>query len=225
MASEKKVNVLYVEDSPLYVKIVENYLDRLGDYNLISTDSIDQAYAELSSHNIELCLVDLHLEKCGRDPEKCQLFIQRVINDFPQVTVIIISTSIAIDNTKVRFSLEQGISYIVKENLDADIIKNIIEIALYGGVIYSDIVVACIKEIMIQVGYDELTERELEVGDLVRQGLTDKQIGTRLNIAVPTVRTHITSIKNKLTLSNKNQVAVWFTENYHKYKNRLWSSK
>lgn len=48
-----------------------------------------------------------------------------------------------------------------------------------------------------------LTERELEVIDLVCEGLRNKQIAQRLHISESTVRHHLTSIFNKLDLSDR----------------------
>ena len=54
-----------------------------------------------------------------------------------------------------------------------------------------------------------LTERELEVLKLVAQGLDNPEIGELLVISLPTVRSHVTNILNKLGLSNRTQAALY----------------
>jgi DNA-binding NarL/FixJ family response regulator len=56
-----------------------------------------------------------------------------------------------------------------------------------------------------------LAKREIEVGRLVAEGLSNKQIGARLFISDRTVATHVSNIMNKLGLNSRAQIAVWMT--------------
>ena len=57
-----------------------------------------------------------------------------------------------------------------------------------------------------------LTRRELEVADLVAEGLTNRRISTRLSISERTVATHVGRILKKLGLRSRAQLATWTTE-------------
>jgi DNA-binding NarL/FixJ family response regulator len=54
-----------------------------------------------------------------------------------------------------------------------------------------------------------LTRRELEVADLVAQGLTNREIASRLFLSERTAQNHVQHILDKLDLPNRSQVAVW----------------
>ena len=54
-----------------------------------------------------------------------------------------------------------------------------------------------------------LSKREAEVACLVAEGLSNKQIGTRLLISEHTVDSHVRSVLNKLGFSSRAQVAAW----------------
>ena len=54
-----------------------------------------------------------------------------------------------------------------------------------------------------------LGRRESEVAQLVAQGLSNKQIGSRLFISERTVATHVGSILNKLGFNSRAQIAAW----------------
>ncbi|HEX4225900.1 MAG TPA: LuxR C-terminal-related transcriptional regulator [Pseudonocardiaceae bacterium] len=56
-----------------------------------------------------------------------------------------------------------------------------------------------------------LTAREAQVVGLLASGLTNQQIATRLQVSVSTVKTHLLSIRNKLGLRYRTQIAVWAT--------------
>jgi DNA-binding NarL/FixJ family response regulator len=55
----------------------------------------------------------------------------------------------------------------------------------------------------------ELSPREREVLDLVRQGATNKEIADQLFISVGTVKNHIHHILEKLHLRNRTQIAAY----------------
>ncbi len=54
-----------------------------------------------------------------------------------------------------------------------------------------------------------LGKREADVARLVADGLTNKQIGTRLFISERTVDSHVRSVLNKLGFSSRAQIAAW----------------
>ncbi len=59
-------------------------------------------------------------------------------------------------------------------------------------------------------GRSPLTDRELEVVGLVAEGLTNKEIATRLGLSVRTAENHVLNVMNKLGLDNRAQIAAWF---------------
>ena len=57
-----------------------------------------------------------------------------------------------------------------------------------------------------------LTRRELEVADLVRDGLTNREIAGRLFLSERTVEGHVAQICSKLGLRSRLQIATWVVE-------------
>jgi predicted ATPase/DNA-binding CsgD family transcriptional regulator len=60
-----------------------------------------------------------------------------------------------------------------------------------------------------RVGAGPLAKRELEVAQLIAEGLSNKQIAARLSISDRTVATHVGHILNKLGFNSRAQVATW----------------
>jgi DNA-binding NarL/FixJ family response regulator len=56
-----------------------------------------------------------------------------------------------------------------------------------------------------------LTHRELQVAELVAEGLTNQAIASRLAIAPRTAETHVENIRRKLQVSSRAQIAAWVT--------------
>ncbi|MEJ7831786.1 MAG: response regulator transcription factor [Nocardioides sp.] len=59
----------------------------------------------------------------------------------------------------------------------------------------------------------QLTSREAEVLDLVREGLANKQIARRLDISERTVKAHLTSAFARIGVSDRTQAALWAERN------------
>jgi len=57
----------------------------------------------------------------------------------------------------------------------------------------------------------QLTERELQVAELVAEGLTNQAIARRLSVAPRTAETHVENIRRKLEVRSRAQIAAWVT--------------
>jgi DNA-binding CsgD family transcriptional regulator len=56
-----------------------------------------------------------------------------------------------------------------------------------------------------------LSKRELDVLEMTARGLTNRQVGTNLNVSVHAVKFHLASIYKKLNVSNRTEAAgVYF---------------
>jgi ATP/maltotriose-dependent transcriptional regulator MalT len=72
-------------------------------------------------------------------------------------------------------------------------------------------VAASLYHSVAQVGADSdvcLTSRELEVVDLVNQGLSNKEISRRLQIETCTAKNHLQNIMQKLGVHRRGQVVA-----------------
>ena len=54
-----------------------------------------------------------------------------------------------------------------------------------------------------------LTRRELQVADLVAEGMTNREIASLLFLSERTAQNHVQHILNKLDLPNRSQIALW----------------
>ena len=54
----------------------------------------------------------------------------------------------------------------------------------------------------------ELSNREREISDLVARGFTNEQIGERLDISEPTVKTHLRNIYSKTDIHDRANLAI-----------------
>lgn len=61
----------------------------------------------------------------------------------------------------------------------------------------------------LENGYSPLTEREREIAELVAEGLTNTEIGERLQISKRTADAHLEHIMGKLGVRSRTKIATW----------------
>jgi DNA-binding NarL/FixJ family response regulator len=60
----------------------------------------------------------------------------------------------------------------------------------------------------VEAPFPELTQREVEILTLIAQGLSNAEIASRFTLSLKTVRNHVSSILNKLQVSDRFQAAM-----------------
>lgn len=126
----------------------------------------------------------------------------------PSTRVIVLS--MYMDEPYVIEALQSGAwGYVLKESNISDLVKAIREVAdgrHYLGSPLSDLAIAAYKEKTKGFSldpYNILTAREREVLQLVVEGYTNADIGSRLFISHRTVETHRANIMQKLSVSSR----------------------
>ncbi len=61
-----------------------------------------------------------------------------------------------------------------------------------------------------------LTKRERQTAELIRSGLSDKEIARQLNISLATTKSHVHNLLGKLHAQRRSQVAEWLREYEHR---------
>jgi DNA-binding NarL/FixJ family response regulator len=61
----------------------------------------------------------------------------------------------------------------------------------------------------------KLSQREVQVIQLVTQGLNNREIAGKLGIGQPVVRNYVYKIYDKIGVSNRVELALWYTTRIH----------
>lgn len=123
--------------------------------------------------------------------------------EFPDARVVALSTFGGDED--IRRAILSGVqSYLTKDVLHDELIQAIR--AVHAGQRYLPPSIAA--ALAAQLPRPDLSARELEVLNLIVQGLSNKQIGLTLNIAEHTVKNHVKSILAKLDVEDRTQAAT-----------------
>jgi NarL family two-component system response regulator LiaR len=138
--------------------------------------------------------------------------IRQIMARQPKARILAL-TSFAADD-KVFPAIKAGaLGYLLKDSEPEDLIAAIKNIYRGEPFLHPSIARKVLEELSHPAGNsptpEPLTERELEVLQLVSQGLSNQEIAERLVIGDATVRTHIGNILGKLHLANRVQAALY----------------
>jgi len=114
------------------------------------------------------------------------------------------------DRRALTSALQRGLAGVVLKSRPAEVLMRAIRVVLAGGSWLERSAVTSVLHPPTSSDDgsvpDKLTPRETQIVELVSLGLQNKKIAERLSITETTVRHHLTSIFDKLSLTNRMQL-------------------
>jgi DNA-binding NarL/FixJ family response regulator len=160
----------------------------------------------------QVVLLDLGLQ----NGDSLRLAVQ-VKQDFPESKVIVMDL-LPVHEDIMDF-VNAGVSgFIMKDATVDDLVSTIRSVAGGAHVLPPQMTSSLFSQIAkdaIAKGRPEvldsvrMTPREREVINLIAEGLGNKEIATRINVATHTVKSHVRNIMEKLTLHTRLQIAAY----------------
>ena len=123
--------------------------------------------------------------------------------------VALIAFSASSDAPSVLAAVDAGIRGYVLSDDDALQLVSAVQAVLDGGSPLSPKVARALIDARAPAGPEQLTGRERDVLDLLGEGLSNKDIASRLGISERTVKAHLTSAFRRLGVQRRTQAAIW----------------
>jgi len=203
----EKVRILIVDDHPIVCRGLAELIENEADLAVCGeAGDIIEALKQVGEAQPHLAVIDLSLRNCSGIE-----LIKQLKARHPGVKMLV--TSMHDETVYAERALRAGaMGYINKEEATVSIIEAIRQV-LRGKVYLSR---RMTDTLLQQVArgeppnrslVDHLTDRELEVFELIGQGLTTRQIASSLHLSIKTIETHRDGIKTKLNLTTGPQLA------------------
>jgi two-component system, NarL family, response regulator LiaR len=126
---------------------------------------------------------------------------------------ILVLTSFGEDHQVFAAIKAGAMGYMMKDTSSEELIQAIWDVSQNKPALQPAIARKLMRDIQGKTGQDQtenrLTDREIEILQMVAQGRTNQQIADELFLSERTVRTHITNILGKLRLDNRTQAALY----------------
>jgi len=201
----KSIKVMLVEDSLAYRKAVKRALGLEPEIELVSEFSTAEIalrkLQELQYPNLpDIVLLDLNLP--GMSGLESIPWFRKYA---PKLQIIVLTQS---DNEKdILAAISSGAAGYLLKSTRLDQLQQNIETVIDGGSILDSTVARFLLDSLrsspkVPVEENKLTSRELEVLNLISDGLVKKQVGDKLGISPKTVAIHCTHIYEKLDVPN-----------------------
>jgi two-component system, NarL family, response regulator LiaR len=197
------IRLLIVDDHEMVRRGLRAYFETLDDFEIIGEagDALGAA-AVAKAKQPTLALVDLLL------PGEDGVGACRRIKEHSPSTRCMLLTS-ATHNLPVDDALNAGVyGFMFKDIAAVDLAAALRRVAR-GEVALDPRALDARQLQRAPKALAQLSPRELDVLYLIAKGLSNKEIGERLDIVEKTVKSHVGQILSKLDLVDRTQVAVW----------------
>ena len=211
--------VMIVDDHPVVRQGLRLLLDREHDLAVVAeADGVTEAFTRFKEVRPDLVIVDLSL----KDGSGIEL-IKEIHSAEPETHMLV--SSMHDESLFAERVLRAGAKGFISKQ---EATGNIVEAArqVLGGRVYlspamSDQMLHRLvnndDEAVDRSPIESLSDRELEVFEMIGQGLTTRQIAAKLDLSPKTVETYRENIKSKLSLANgtalTRHAVQWLLEN------------
>jgi DNA-binding NarL/FixJ family response regulator len=198
-----RARVLVVDDHPVVRQGLKQLIDAQGDLAVhAEAGSVHEALQILRSSKPDAVLVDLSLE----DASGMEL-IRDVKQRHPGVPVLVVSMHD--EALYAERALKAGASgYIMKDAPTGEVLSALRRV-LAGGLYLSEAMSSRMLQqyvggVSLATGcsVNHLTDRELEIFEMIARGRSTREIAESLHLSPKTVETHRTHVVDKLNLKN-----------------------
>ena len=202
------MRIVIADDHPLYVEGLENLLR--NDFEIVSTVTDgSQAIRAAREKMPDVILMDINMPVLNGIEATRQISAE-----MPEIKIIIL-TSFEEEESLFR-AIQAGAAGYLLKNLDGeDIIAGLMELSKGKNPFSPGLEERILRE--FQRSYrprgegafhlaDKLTDRQLEIIELLIQGLTYREIGEAIFISERTVKYHVSKIKEVLEVNTHEQI-------------------
>jgi DNA-binding NarL/FixJ family response regulator len=206
---ERAMKVLVVDDHVLIREALRGVLKELkGDAQILEAPDARNAKQRIADNaDLELVLLDLHLPDGSGFDLLAELRERR-----PEVSVVMLSASN--DRDDIARALKLGALGFIPKSAHRDVMLSAFKLIFSGGIYVppeilaprdAPSIAALPRGIAADLG---LTDRQLDVLNLMMQGKSNKAICRALDLAEPTVKNHVTAILKALNASNRTEAVI-----------------
>ena len=196
------IRVLLAEDHGIVRAGLQDLLSNVEDFEVVGAAADGaEAVALAAARRPDVVLMDLLMPVLdGTEATR------RIVGADPAVRVVVL-TSFS-DGERILEALDAGaIGYLLKDAEPEELFRSIRAAARGESPLAPKVATEVLAARQGRGG--GLTGRELEVLGLVRAGLPNKLIARRLEISEKTVKAHLTSVFQRIGVTDRTQAALW----------------
>ncbi|MGB7844935.1 MAG: response regulator transcription factor [Candidatus Acidiferrum sp.] len=193
------IRILIVDDHPVVRAGLASMLGTQTGLKVVgSASGGEEALKFLQRESADVVLLDLRM------PVINGIDVLRTLGGTPGSPRVIVLTSFETDEDIYRAVQAGAHGYLLKDTPQREMIDAITSVHAGKRYIPRHIAARLADRMM----RSSLTSREIEILEMLAKGLTNKEIGSALEISENTVRNHVISIIGKLEVSDRTEAAT-----------------
>ncbi|MBK8020062.1 MAG: response regulator transcription factor [Chloroflexi bacterium] len=201
-----QIRVMIADDHPMFRKGLTVLLKSLPGCEVVAEAEDGASVVQLAlQHEPDVILMDVRMPELNGIEATRQIFKQ-----CPRIGILILT--MFQDDDLVLAAMKAGARGYLLKGADQDEIIRAIETVKNGGAIFSASIAdrmmnyfSSIKPVRADGLFPELTEREIEVLDLIAKGYNNTEIAEQLVLSNKTVRNHVSNILSKLQAADRSE--------------------
>lgn len=206
------MDIIIIDDDKLVRMSLKTIIEASSDIKVLATgESGEEAVKLYSEHRPDILLMDIRMGgMTGIDAAK------EILKASPDARILFLTTFA--DDEYIITALKIGAKgYILKQHYDA--IVPALTAVFEGHSVFGEEIISKIPSIMTSETAKKdcadfgLVDKELEIIGLVSEGLSNKEISSKLFLSEGTVRNYISIILEKLCLRDRTQLAIFYFKN------------
>ncbi|WP_421764538.1 response regulator [Ekhidna sp.] len=193
-----RIKIAIVDDHQLFREGMISLLERIENIEVVgNASSVDRLFELLAKTDVEIVLIDISMP--GGDGLQA---IEKARDEFPKVKFIVL-TMHAEGQYVVKAVRNGAYGYLIKNADEAELHEAIKQVSLGNKYFNKEISHLMIGNMAVEgESHKKLSEREMEVLQLVSDGKTTKEIAEELFVSTRTVETHRVNMMKKLNVQN-----------------------
>ncbi len=205
-----KIRILLIEDNRILRDGITAVINQHKDLTVVAVS--DGSHNSLAKSGVKPHVVLLDL---GLDRQNSMDIVELMKKEFPGVKVIGMGLAPAQEDI-MEFVQAGADGFLLKDATLQEVVSTIRSVAggktvlpspMTGSLFFQIAEHALLKGKRNLRGATRMTQREKEIIALIVEGMSNKQIAAKLNIATFTVKSHVHNILEKLALHSRLQIA------------------
>jgi two-component system NarL family response regulator len=199
MNQSNAIRVLVVDDHPVVCRGLVMMLEEVPGIIVVGqAENGREALAIFSQQQPDVTLMDLRMPEMDGVTA-----ITAIRAEFPTARIIVLTTYDGDED--IYRALHAGAKGYLLKDVEPEILLNAIHIVLREQQYIPHQVAA---KLVQRMNHQELSQRELEVLQLIAQGMSNLEIGAALNISEGTVKSNINRIFSKLGAKDRTHATI-----------------
>jgi DNA-binding NarL/FixJ family response regulator len=203
----ERIRVFLLDDHEVVRRGLRDLLEGEGDIEIVGeSGTAREATARIPALRPDVAVLDARL------PDGSGIDVCRDVRSIDPSIKALILTSYDDDEALFAAIMAGAAGYVLKQIGAGDLVDSVRRVASGQSLIDPQLMARVLERVRSGPPEHEelagLTEQERKILALIAEGMTNRQIGERMNLAEKTVKNYVSSILSKLGLERRTQAAV-----------------